>query len=485
VWSNLSSICAGRKRYGEAGDITDRQMRLRPGNPAIYLTLLRLLRNGGFLTRYAEVFDEARFKSAYEAAAQSVHIFHALSYLDDPAWLLQAARRRAQSEALYTLPARPPRASADRLPGKRLRIGYWSWDYMNHATAALISEVFELHDRQAFEVIALSYSPPSASPERERIVRAVDRFIDFYGVSDREAVDRIAALDIDILVDLKGYTDAARMAVPFSRPAPIVVSWLGYPGTLGSRRVDYIVGDRVVTPPGCEAFYDERIIRLPGCYQPNDRRQAVAEPRSRQDYGLPADAVVLAMFNATHKVGPEMFDVWMRVLRQCPQACLWLLAESEGVFRQFVAEAALRGVPEAQIVPAHYMAHSEHIARYKAADLALDSFPCVSHTTGSDALRAGCPLLALAGQSFATRVSASLLDAVGLPDMVTTSVGDYEARLLELVRAPAARQALRARLARVDESVLFDTPAFVAGLEQAWRKIWQDHLAETAQARAG
>jgi len=473
--SNLSLVHARLGRYDEAVDITSRRLVLRPDDPDIYLTLLRQLRMSGRLTRYGEVFNEAKLKSAFEKARR-FETFHALTYLDDPAWHRQLARRQAQSQPVYAPPARAARASAELRPDKRLRIGYWSCDFQHHATSDLISEVFELHDRQAFETLVLSYGPPSASPERARIVRAADRFLDFHGVPDREAVDRIAALELDILVDLKGYTEASRMAVPLSRPAPIVVSWLGYPGTLGTSRVDAIVGDRIVTPPGCEAFYDERVIRLPGCYQPNDRRQSLAEPLDRPSHGLPANAVVLAAFNGTQKITPEIFDLWMRVLRQCPEACLWLFANDDGVFRQFVAEAGLRGVPAAQIVHAGPKARAEHIARYKVADLAVDTFPYGSHTTGSDALRAGCPVLALAGRSFAARVSASLLEAVGLPDLVTTSLADYEARLLELVRSPASRQALRARLARVDRSVLFDTPAFVAGLEQAWRQLWQDHL---------
>jgi predicted O-linked N-acetylglucosamine transferase (SPINDLY family) len=477
--ANLSTVYAELKRYDEAVDITCRRLKLKPDDPEIYLALLRQLRSGGLLTRFGEVFDEAKVKAAFEKA-QRFQTFHALTYLDQPPWHRQVARRQAQTQPLYALPARPAKAPADGRPDKRLRIGYWSCDLQEHATSQLISEVFELHDRQAFEVVILSYGPPSNTPARDRIVRAADRFFDFHGMPDREAVDRIAALDIDILVDLKGYTKGTRMAIPLSRPAPIVVSWLGYPGTLGSDKVDYIVGDRVVTPPGCEAFYDERIIRLPGCYQPNDRHQAVAEPLDRQGYGLPADAVVFAVFNATQKITPEMFNVWMRVLKACPQACLWLFAENDAVFRQFITEAGLKGVPAARIVHAGIKDRPHHIARYKVADLAVDTFPYGSHTTGSDALRAGCPLLALAGRSFASRVSASLLEAAGLPELVTASLADYEARLLDLLRSPASLQALRARLAQVERSVLFNAPAFVTGLERALRGIWQDHLDKAA-----
>jgi len=479
---NLSTVYTQTKRYDKAIDISSRQLQLRPDDPEIYLTLLNQLRSGGFLTRYTEVFDEAKVKAA-TAKAQRLYTLNVLTYLDDPAWHRQVARRQAQKTPLYTPPPRPAPTGADRRPDKRLRIGYWSCDLQVHATSQLICEVFELHDRRAFETFVLSYGPPSDAPIRDRIVHAADHFLDFHALSDREAVDKIAALDLDILIDLKGYTQQTRMAIPLSRPTPIIVSWLGYPGTLGTNRADYIVGDAIVTPPGCEAFYDERIIRMPGCYQPNDRNLTVAEPLTRKDYGLPDDALVLTAFNAVYKISPAIFDIWMRVLKQCPQACLWLYADNANVFQNLLREAELRGVSATRIVRADTIPWPEHTARYKVADLALDTFPYGSHTTGSDALRVGCPLLALAGQSFASRVSASLLEAVGLPDLVTTSLAGYEARLLDLLRWPSGLRALRARLAHVDQSVLFDTPAFVAALEHTWRSIWQQHLAQTAVAQ--
>jgi predicted O-linked N-acetylglucosamine transferase (SPINDLY family) len=263
------------------------------------------------------------------------------------------------------------------------------------------------------------------------------------------------------------------MAIPFSRPAPIIASWLGYPGTLGTDKVDYIIGDLVVTPPGCGAFYDESVVRLPTCYQSNDRKQAVAEPFSREVYGLPQDAVVIAAFNGTQKLSPEIFDIWMRVLQRHPKACLWLFTGSDAVFRNLLDEAQQRGVPANRIVRAGGMKRAEHIARYKVADLAVDCFPYGSHTTGSDALRAGCPLLALKGRSFASRVSASLLEAVGLPELITESFDAYENLLDQLVQSTTMREQLRERLKNAGDSPLFDTPALVADLERAYRNMWR------------
>ncbi|MDR2195331.1 MAG: tetratricopeptide repeat protein [Gallionellaceae bacterium] len=466
--TNLSAIYAKLKNYEGAIEITRRRLKLAPDNPDAYLVLLNQLRSAGLLTQFREAFDLPKVKSAY-ARARRFETFHALTYEDDPAWHLQLARQQARTIAVYDA------ASPTRAPdADKLRIGYWSCDFHDHATVQLVVEAFELHDRSQFEIYLLSYGKPEPSPARERIERAGDKFIDYYGISDKDAVEQIAQLGLDILVDLKGYTAFSRMAIPYARPAPVVVSWLGYPGTLGIDKVDYIIGDPVVTPSGCEAFYDEQVVRLHPCYQPNDRKLTATEPRSRREYGLPENAVVVAAFNAVHKISPEIFDIWMRVLKRHSQAHLWLFAESDAIFRNLAVEAERCGVPLTRLTHAGKLSRSEHIARYQVADLAVDCFPYGSHTTGSDALRAGCPLLALKGRSFASRVSASLLEAAGVPELVTENFQDYEDKLDQLVQSASAREQLRKQLQNVEKSPLFDTPAFVAGLEQAYREMWKN-----------
>jgi predicted O-linked N-acetylglucosamine transferase (SPINDLY family) len=463
--SNLSSIYVKLKNYDDAIQMTRRRLKLDPDNADAYLALLNQLRSAGLLTQFQEAFDLGKTQSAFERV-QRFETFHALTYVDDPAWHRRLAHQQARMVPVYSI-AR----SADQ-PGEKqkLRIGYWSSDFHDHATVQLIGEVFELHDKTQFEIYLLSYGKPGASAARDRLERAADRFLDFFGVPDKTAVEQIAALNLDILVDLKGYTGTTRMAIPFARPAPVVISWLGYPGTLGTDKVDYIIGDAIVTPPGCEALYDEQIIRL-SCYQPNDRTLVPAEPLSRSEYGLPEDAVVIAAFNATHKISPEIFDVWMRVLQRQPHTCLWLFAENEPIFRNLLSEAERRGVPANRIVHAGKRSRPEHIARYRAADLAVDCFPYGSHTTGSDALRSGCPLLALQGQSFASRVSASLLTAGGVPELITDNFTAYEDKLNQLAQSAPLREQLRERLKSVSQSPLFDTPARVAELEKLYQTL--------------
>ncbi|MDR2212821.1 MAG: tetratricopeptide repeat protein, partial [Pseudomonadales bacterium] len=423
--TNLSAIYMKLKRVDEAIGITEKQLSLMPDDPDIYLSLLNQLRGGGRLSRFRELFDPQRTRHAF-ATANRPETFNALTYIDDPAWHLALARRQALRVAHYPLAPPPERVAS------RPRIGYWSCDFYDHATSQLITEVFELHDRNKFEIFILSYGVLKGDAAELRIRQGVEHFLDFSADSDAEAVARIAALDLDILVDLKGYTGSTRMAVPFAHPARVVVSWLGYPGSLGNDKIDYILGDKVVTPPGCEPFYDEKILALAGSYQPNDSKQKVARALPRAAYELPEDAIVLAAFNAVHKITPEIFDIWMRALRRNERLYLWLFSQQEFSFQQLRQEARQRGVDERRLVLAGVLKRPEHIARYQVADLALDCFPYGSHTTGSDALRSGCPLLALEGRSFAARVSASLLSAVDLPELITGSPEAYEAKLMEL-----------------------------------------------------
>ncbi len=304
--------------------------------------------------------------------------------------------------------------------GPRLRIGYLSADFHSHATSFLAAGLFEQHDRSRFEVIAYSTGPDDRSPMRQRVMRAFDRFVD---VRDRNPIDVAQAIRndaIDILVDLKGHTQDSTPIVLARRAAPIQVHYLGYPGTLEGGIADYLIGDAIVTPPEHEADYAEAIARLPDTYQVNDRERPIAQAPSRADVGLPEDAIVFVSFNQTYKINPDVFDAWMAILRAVPASVLWLLTkiDDDPAIANLRREAQARGVDGARLVFARHRPNPQYLALYRHATLFLDTWPYNAHTTASDALWAGCPVLTILGTTFAGRVAASLLHAVGLPELV-------------------------------------------------------------------
>jgi predicted O-linked N-acetylglucosamine transferase (SPINDLY family) len=359
-------------------------------------------------------------------------------------------------------------------PG-RIRLGYLSGDFQQHATAHLMAELFEHHDRNRFEVIAYSYGPNDASPMRARLHRAFDRFVDVAALSHRAAAERIHQDKIGILVELKGYTQHARPQIPAFRPAPVQVSYLGYPATMGADFIDYLMADRFVVPSTEQAFFSEKVVQLPGCYQVNDRTREIAvTARSRTDRGLPTNGFVFCSFNNSYKITPVMFDIWMRLLRAVPGSVLWLLEANPLVSRNLRAEAERRGVDPDRLVFAPIASSADHVARHRNADLFLDTLPCNAHTTASDALWAGLPVLTCAGSAFASRVAASLLAAVGLPELITTSLTDYERTALAMARDPRRLTELRATLQRNrDTSPLFDLPAMTRNIEAAYLRMWE------------
>jgi len=355
-------------------------------------------------------------------------------------------------------------------PSRRLRIGYLSADFRAHATAWVTSEVFELHDRARHEVVLISYGPDDGSAERARLIAAADVFVDVANASDREAAMRIADAGIDVLVDLNGATDNGRMGIAAWRPTLVQVNWMGFPGTLGATFYDYQIADRHVVPPGEEADYAEKVVRLPDCYWCNDsRRPRPVGLATRAAAGLPRDAAVLCCFNQSYKLTPDVFAVWMRTLASVPETVLWLYADNPLAIDSLRRRARDAGVDPERLYFARQAPQAEHLARYALADLAVDTFPCTSHTTACDALWMGCPLATITGNTFAARVATSLLVSAGLPDLATRSLADYEAMLLALARDPGRRAALRRRAATAASTApLFDTPRFVRNLEAAY-----------------
>lgn len=367
--------------------------------------------------------------------------------------------------------------SSSKACNTRIRVGYLSADFHEHATAYLISELFELHDRQDFEVYVYSYGPDDGSAIRERIASACDNFIDLRTFSDLEAVRKIRADSIDILIDLKGHTKDARDQLLSHRLAPVQVNWLGYPGTMGADFIDYIIADNFIIPAGADHCYEEKVVRLPDCYQINDRKRKLASHiPTREECGLPATGLVFCSFNQGYKIQPNMFDVWMSILRTLPDSVLWLLAVNKDMQENLKKQAQARGVAGERLVFAAKKSLAEHLPRYHLADLCLDTFPVTSHTTASDALWMGCPLVTCVGKTFVSRVAGSLLQTIGLSELITENLEDYQSRVLELAHDPARLHDIRSKLQiNRNSSALFDSPRFVVNLERAFRMMWENY----------
>jgi len=397
-------------------------------------------------------------------------------------WLSQPSsrheqRRCAESWSAALAPSAPvgdPRA----LDHGRLRIGYLSADFHSHATAYLAAGMFEAHDRGRFEIVAYSSGPDDRSPMRERLVRAFDRFVDAAGWPAMRLGQRIRDDGIDILVDLKGHTEGAAPSVLALRPAPIQVHYLGYPGTIGGNLVDYLIGDPIVTPPSHAADYAETLALLPHSYQVNDRARPIADAPTRQALGFTRSAVVLCCFNRGYKLNPDVFDAWLRILAEVPEAVLWLLTHpGEALLeRNLRREMVRRGLDARRLQFAAARGHADYLALYRVADLFLDTWPYNAHTTASDALWAGCPVITCRGETFASRVAASLLHAVGLPELVCEDVDGYVAKATLLARDADERRRLREFLEGPGrESALFDTVATTRALEAAYSAMAEQY----------
>ncbi|MDQ2102116.1 tetratricopeptide repeat protein [Azospirillum isscasi] len=468
-WEDLGAVATLADRIALSIEALRRVRRLFPAyNPA----LAQLVQQQRHACEWRDLPAlESDLIGRMRAGALGVPPFGLLAADTAPADQRAAAERWARQKAEGVAAVARPAVPGDG----RLRIGYLSADFHEHATAYLMAELLERHDRAGFAVTAYSTGIDDGSPMRRRLTAAVERFVDLRDRSDLDAARAIAADGIDILVDLKGYTAFARTAILAARPAPVQVNWLGYPGTMGADFIDVILADAVTIPPGEEGFYSEAVLRLPHCYQPNDRHRAIAERTpSRAESGLPEDGFVFCCFNSPYKLTPALFDVWARLLRSVPGSVLWLYAGNPLVAGNLRREAAARGVAAERLVFAPPRPLAEHLARHRLADLFLDTLPYNAHTTASDALWAGLPVVTCRGATFAGRVAASLLTTVGLPELVTESLEAYEALALDLARGPDRLVGLKARLAAArGTSPLFDATRFAGDLEDAYRTIWQ------------
>ncbi|MDB2466892.1 tetratricopeptide repeat protein [Planktomarina temperata] len=361
---------------------------------------------------------------------------------------------------------------------KRLRVGYFSADFCNHATMYLMAQVFALHDKTQFELFAYSYGPDRHGNMREYVVNNVDVFHDVHNLSDMQIVELARVDALDIAVDLKGYTQHNRLGLFASGLAKIQISYLGYPGTLGTNFIDYIVADRVVIPDNQSHHYSEQIIYLPHTYQPTDNQRVISEKRlTREQMDLPDQGFVFCCFNNNYKISSTEFEIWMRLLGKVEGSVLWLLKSNEWAEQNLKKEAQARGINPNRLVFAERIPQADHLARQKLADLFLDTFNVNAHTTASDALWAGLPLVTKMGQGFAARVAGSLLTAIGLPELITETEQDYEALILELATNPMKLTSIKEKLAmNLLTEPLFNTELYTKHLENGYKQVYQNSI---------
>ena len=412
-----------------------------------------------------------------KALMRGIHPLSMAVYTDDPLLQLACADRYARQAN----PDSAPPSQADRrnapidLKSRRLRVGYVSSDLRDHAVGYLMAEFFELHAKSGTEIFVYYCGPESSSALSRRTKAAVQNWTDIRQLTDDEAAAKIAADAIDILVDVNGHTRDARTGLFARRPAPILVNWLGYPGTMGTPYHHYIVADDWIIPEGSEKYYSEKVVRLP-CYQPNDRKREVAPAPTRREMGLPDDAFVYCCFNGTHKISRFTFDRWLDILKRVPGSVLWLLDSSDETKTRLKDYAQRQGVEGARLVFALRVKNAAHLARYPLADLFLDTAPYGAHTTASDALWMGVPVLTLSGRGFASRVCGSLVRSAGLPELVVTDPQTYVERATSLGLNPKQVKPYQARLAKErDRCTLFATDKLVAHLENLYRTMVDDY----------
>lgn len=387
--------------------------------------------------------------------------------IDEPALQLAAARRMTGPTA-----AAPPRTPAH----ERLRIAYLAPDFHEHPSAHLLVELIEQHDRTRFETFGICLHDGPESDIRGRFGQAFEHFIEAGTRSDAEVAEMLRQSEIDIAVDLAGHAGGARQGIFTLRPAPLAVNFAGHPGTSGADWIDYILADAVVIPPGGEEHFSESVVRLPDCYLPNDTRYDAASPPTREEAGLPEKGMVFCSFNSNYKITPEMFDIWMRLLRNAEGSVLWLLAENATARRHLLSEAQARGVEPSRLIFADRVSRSQHLGRQVLADLFLDALPCNAHTTAGDALWMGVPLITCMGRSFAARVAGSMLTAAGMTDLITHGLAEYEGLALDLARSPERLRGLRDKLAANRRTcALFDMARLARHVERAYAMMWQRH----------
>jgi predicted O-linked N-acetylglucosamine transferase (SPINDLY family) len=508
AWSNRGNALVDAGRHDDALASYDKALRLRPRDARMWDSrgniLVSLNRHQEAAASFAQLLEiapdfgyaigrlfhsqlhSADWSNFAENTAKIVNAVDSGKRADAPFSFLsvsQAEPLQLQCASIFVedkfSASANPLWTGGRYDHDRIRVAYLSADFHNHATAYLMAGLFESHSKARFETTAISFGPDADDDMRKRVHSAFDCFIDVREHGDREVAMLLKEREIDIAVDLKGFTSHGRTGILAHRPAPIQVNYLGYPGTLGAGYIDFIVADRHVIPPAHHAHYAEKVVYLPDSYQVNDARRRIAERvPSRAEAGLPEQGFVFCCFNNSFKITPEVFDIWARLLHAVSGSVLWLLEVSPAASDNLRREAVRRGIPAERLVFASKMKLDQHLARHALADLFLDTLPYNAHTTASDALWAGLPVLTCIGNAFAGRVAASLLHAVGMPELITDNLVEYEAMALRLATTPALLAEVRNKLSRNRTSYpLFDTGRFCRHIEAAYIAMWERHQA--------
>jgi predicted O-linked N-acetylglucosamine transferase (SPINDLY family) len=463
AWAHLGLLDAARFDL-------EKLLTIDPDFPDTRGELFQLRMYGGDWKDYAQ--EAAALDAGVRAGRRVVRPFIYQAISQSPEDLQKCSQIFA--EAMYPAIAAPK--ARKRRAGGKIRLGYLSSDFRDQATADLTAGMYELHDRDRFELVAIDSGRSDDSAMRKRLEAAFDKFVPIAGLTDAAAVEEIQQEKIDILVNLNGYFGTPRMGVFARRAAPLQVNYLGFPATLGAPYIDYILADRIVIPEAECKFYTEQVVWLPDTYQVNDSKRAIGDDTSRAAHGLADDAFVFCNFNQSYKLTPDTFALWMRVLKQSEGSVLWLL-DSFPAWRENLGRAAQKhGVAPERLIFAPYVPAQQHLARLKLADLFLDSLPYNAHTTASDALWAGLPLLTLRGTAFPGRVAASLLTAAKLPELVTEAPEAFEKLAVTLANDKAGLAKLRAKLAKNQAGcALFDTARFTRHIEAAFTTMWERH----------
>jgi predicted O-linked N-acetylglucosamine transferase (SPINDLY family) len=462
--NNLGRHLEDMGRYAEAEAHLTKSLRLQPLQPDVihHWVFLRARQCQWPVYQPLPGLDEDVMRQFTSALAM-------ISQSEDPGEQLAAARQYVRHKVQLDVPRLAP---ARPYGHRKLRIAYCSSDFCLHPVAMLTVELLELHDRERFEVWAFDWSRDDGSALRQRVIDAVDHFERIHHLDDEAAARLIASREIDILIDLQGQTLGARANMLAFRPAPIQITYLGLPATTGLPFIDHVIADRFLIPESAQRFYSEQALYLPDVYQASDRQRVHSAPLPRAQYGLPERAFVFCSFNNNYKITPAVFDTWMQILRRVPGSVLWLLADNPWAQHNLQREARARGIDADRLVFAGRALPPDYLARYAVADLFLDCTPFNGGTTANDALWMGLAVLTCAGQTFASRMAGALLTAAGLPELITTDLGAYAERAVQLATTPGECARLRAHLQREREhGVLFDTPRFVHALEQQFERL--------------
>jgi protein O-GlcNAc transferase len=480
AWLGYGNVLREIKRYDQALAAYDKALLLNPHLPGV---------EGARLQAKMQVCNWDNFEAERAQLVSSLRQHRVVQPFDFLAVSSSAKDQyscaRLFSERNWPQAGEEPGCRA-RPAHDRIRVAYMSADFRQHPMSFLMADIFAGHDRSRFDVTAVSIGPDDGSPMRRRLEASFEHFIDVGAWTDEQIAKWLEDSQIDILVDLMGFTKGARTGVVARRPAPIQVNYLGFPGTLGMPQIDYVIADRVVIPDSEREFFSEKIVHLPFTYYPNGRERGERRDVPRADAGLPPDAFVFCCFNNSFKILPDIFDAWMRILSQVERSVLWLLEDNEMASANLRGEAVARGVAAERLIFAKRVSPAEHLARHRCADLFMDTLPYNAHTTASDALWEGLPIVTCMGQTFAGRVAASLLTALQMPELITRTLQDYENLAVELARVPGKLAGIKQKLS--DNRLAtpaFDTELFTRHIEAAYALMYQRHQAGLAPDHMG